>query len=314
MSVVENSVAVIDIGSNSIKLLVAARNECGELTALKTRTVDARIGSGISQSPPRLTEAGMAAGLAAVLELMAEAAPPPPAKTILVATSAVRDAVNGAEFITQVRKAVGHDVRLLSGDEEANLIGAGLLCDPELAGLRDFYVFDLGGGSLECLDFCDRRLAQKTSFALGCVRLMEKFVTDPNAPFRPETRSAVATHVREVLVQSGFNFSTNAKSAVFAGGSMTTTRAIFAAQRGQPLERTSPVVTAAEIRALLDRLAPLPLAERRKIAGLPPARADVFPVALATILAVAEAAQVGEFRHSFYNLRWGLAAEALERR
>ncbi len=305
------SVAVIDIGSNSIKLLVAARNERGQLAARKTRTLDARISAGISQNPPRLGDAGMTSGLGAVRELLAEAAPLSPAKTILVATSAVRDAANGAEFRARVRAATGQDIRILSGDEEANLIGAGLVCDPALAGLRDFYVFDLGGGSLECIAFRDRQAEQKTSLPLGCVRLTEKFMPDPAGPFPAEAGAAVAAHVREALAQSGFRFAPAGMPAVFAGGSMTTTRAIFAAQRGQPLEKTPPVVTVAEIRALFDRVAPLPLAERRRIHGLPPARADVFPVALATILAVAEAAGVNEFQHSLYNLRWGLAAEAL---
>ena len=77
-------VAVIDIGSNSIKVLVAARDGAGVVQALKSRTIDARISAGIGQSEPRLSEAGMAAGLAAIQELLADAAPFKPAKTVLV--------------------------------------------------------------------------------------------------------------------------------------------------------------------------------------------------------------------------------------
>jgi exopolyphosphatase/guanosine-5'-triphosphate,3'-diphosphate pyrophosphatase len=72
-------------------------------------------------------------------------------------------------------------------------------------------------------------------------------------------------------------------------------------------------VTVTELTGLLNRVAPLSLEERKKTSGLPPSRADVFPTALATILAVAETAELKEFQHSFYNLRWGLAAEALKR-
>jgi len=305
------SAAVIDIGSNSIKLLVAARPERGPLVALKSRTLDARISAGISQTPPRLAEAGMTAGLGAIRELLADAAVFSPAKIVLVATSAVRDAANGAEFCARVHAGTKKTVRILSGEEEANFIGAGLVCDPALTGLRDFYVFDLGGGSLECLAFRDRHVTQEVSLTLGCVRLTEKFMPDPAAPFSTEAGASVAAHVREALAQSGFSFASGGMTAVFAGGSMTTVRSIFAAQRAQPLERTPPVVAVTEIRALLDRIAPLPLAERKKVHGLPPSRADVFPVALATILAVADAAGVSQFQHSLYNLRWGVAAEAL---
>jgi exopolyphosphatase/guanosine-5'-triphosphate,3'-diphosphate pyrophosphatase len=306
------SVAVIDIGSNTIKLLVAGRDDRVRLTERATKTINARISTGLSQKPPRLSEAGMSVGVAAIRDLLATAAPMAPTQTILVATSAVRDAANGADFCARVRAATGHDIRILTGDEEASLIGAGLLCDPALANLHDFYVFDLGGGSLECLAFRARRMAQETSLPLGCVRLTEKFVPDPAAPFSTEARTAVVTHVRHTLAGSGFQFTLAGASAIFAGGSVTTVRAIFAEHHGKNLKEITPVVTVPELTALLNRVAPLSLEERKKTAGLPPSRADVFPTALATILAVAETAGLKEFSHSFYNLRWGLAAEFLK--
>jgi exopolyphosphatase/guanosine-5'-triphosphate,3'-diphosphate pyrophosphatase len=306
------SVAVIDIGSNTIKLLVAARNENGRLTERASKTIDARISAGISQKNPHLGEAGTAAGVAAIRDLLAMAAPLAPTQTILVATSAVRDAANGADFCASVRSATSHDIRVLTGDEEANLIGAGLLCDPALASLGDFYVFDLGGGSLECLAFRARRMAQEASLPLGCVRLTEKFVADSSAPFSTEAHTAIVAHVKYALAENNFRFTLTGASAVFAGGSVTTVRAIFAAHHGKNLREISPVVTVPELHALLNRVAPLALEERKKISGLPPSRADVFPTALATILAVAETAGLKEFQHSFYNLRWGLAAEFLK--
>src|SRR4051794_745383 len=120
--------SVIDIGSNSIKILVARRTQTdgGVLTALHNKAIDARISAGISDEEPRLSEEGIARGIAAVRELLASAAPFAPAKTALVATSAVRDARNGAEFCRRILEETGHDVRILSGDEEANLIGRGL--------------------------------------------------------------------------------------------------------------------------------------------------------------------------------------------
>ncbi|HXA13896.1 MAG TPA: phosphatase, partial [Opitutaceae bacterium] len=136
---------------------------------------------------------------------------------------------------------------------------------------------------------------------------------DPTAPFSAEARAATIAHVQHVVAESGFNFNLAGAPAVFTGGSMTTTRAIFASQRGENIYQTSPIVPVVELGTLLDRSAPLPLSERKKIPGLPPARADVFPTALATVVAVAGLAKVKEFQHSFCNLRWGVAAEALGR-
>ena len=305
------SVAVIDIGSNSIKVLVAARDGAGRLQGLKSKTIDARISAGISKETPMLSEEGMARGLAAVRELLADVAPLAPAKTVLVATSAVRDAVNGPDFRARVKAATGHDIRILTGDEEANLIGRGLTSDPAFADLRDFYVFDLGGGSLECLDFRDRQIAQATSLKLGCVRLTERFIKDPAAPLVQAEANALAVHVRDELKRSGFRFSIAAPTAVFTGGTMTSVRAIKGARHGLALEETPAIIGLDTMSHLLDELAPLDLVQRKALPGLPAARADVFPAALVTMLTVADYAHVDRFHHSLHNLRWGMADEAL---
>jgi exopolyphosphatase/guanosine-5'-triphosphate,3'-diphosphate pyrophosphatase len=311
--VVKNpSVAVIDIGSNSIKVLVAARDASGVITALKSRTIDARISAGISKAEPKLSEKGMARGLAAIQELLADTKPFSPVKTVLVATSAVRDAGNGGEFRARVKAATGLDIRILTGDEEANLIGRGLTCDPSLSELKDFYVFDLGGGSLECLLFRDRKIAQAKSFQLGCVRLTEKFIKDATAPLDQAEASALARHVQDELKRSGFRFPVIAPAAVFAGGSMSTVRAIKGARHGLTLEDTPAVIGTDTLADLMDELAPMTLEERKAVPGLPAARADVFPAALVTIITVADYAHIERFHHSLHNLRWGLAAEELE--
>jgi exopolyphosphatase / guanosine-5'-triphosphate,3'-diphosphate pyrophosphatase len=306
------SVAVIDIGSNSIKVLVATRDVTGEITPLKVQSIDARISAGISKHAPSLSAEGMARGLEAIRELLSTAAEFNPSKIALVATSAVRDASNEREFCEHVRTATGHSIRILTGDEEANLIGRGLTTDPTLRELRDFYVFDLGGGSLECLAFRNREIEQAASLRLGCVRLTEKFVPDPSVPLSHAATQNVIAHTREVLALSDFKFALPASAiAVGSGGTLTTVRAIFGAREAKPYEATEPIVPVADLRKLLDTLGEMPLARRKQISGLPRARADVFPVALATLIAIADAGNFGAYHHSIYNLRYGLAAELL---
>ncbi|MBM3872785.1 MAG: phosphatase [Verrucomicrobia bacterium] len=306
-------VAVIDVGSNTVKLLVAERDADGRPAAVLQRTLETRISAGLSGNPPRLSAAGMQAGVDAIVSLLADARARGPDATVLVATSAVRDVVNGADFREQVLATTGHPLRILSGDEEATFIGRGVLSDPALAGLTEFQLFDLGGGSLECLTFRDGHATQALSLPLGCVRLTERFVRHPEAPLSHTDRSAIEAWVRQTLLASGCVPARPAvPQAVFAGGTMTTARAILGARAGLPMERSSPRLAVADLARLLDEVAGLALSERLRIPGLTAGRADVFPAALATVLTVAAVGGYPAFQHTFHNLRWGIAAADLD--
>jgi exopolyphosphatase/guanosine-5'-triphosphate,3'-diphosphate pyrophosphatase len=298
------SVAVIDVGSNSIKVLVARRGPDRGLAAQFSRTIDARISAGISRTEPRLSEDGITRGLAAVAELLADAARFQPAQTLLVATSAVRDATNGDDFRRRIKQATEHELRVLSGSEEANLIGVGLLCDPALQTRRDFQVFDLGGGSLECLTFRDRRIVQAVSLPLGCVRLTERFVSHAADSLAPAEADSISAHCHSQLREAQFRFPPGLpEEPIGTGGAVGTARAILAARAGLSFEHSESVVPGASLRTLLRELGAQSVAERRKVPGLPAARADVFPAALATLVAIADAGGFSGFRHSLYNLQ-----------
>ncbi|HEY5079113.1 MAG TPA: phosphatase [Opitutaceae bacterium] len=304
--------AAIDIGSNSIKLLVAERGADGELNEVLSRVLEVRIGSGIASNHPRLTRDGIENGIAAVAELVTEIGRMGAERIGIVATSAVRDASNGWEFRERVKASSGLEVRILSGIEEANLIGRGLATDAALADLRDFHVFDLGGGSLECLSFRGRTVESEASLPLGCVRLSEKFVADRAAPFGSPEADAITQHVREVLRNSGFPFPVPLGSTVVGtGGTLTNVRAMEGALKGLPMEQADPLLLVSRLRRILAEVGALRLDDRRKVKGLSPERADVFPAALATLIALAELGGFQAFRHSVRNLRWGLADELL---
>lgn len=306
-------VAVVDIGSNSIKLLVAEGSGV-VLTEVLSRTLEVRISAGIGSSEPRLLAQGMERGAAAVAELAAQARAFGADPLVAVATSAVRDASNGQQFRDRVKAAAGVEIRILSGDEEAGLIGRGLTTDPALGDLRNFQNFDLGGGSLECLSFEGRRLRQALSLPLGCVRLTEKLVEDPTRPLGAAGVQRIAEHVRGVLLASGFLFPVPQGCAVVGtGGTLTTLRMMDAAARGVTLEGVDPRIEVATLRRVLSRVSSADLDSRKAIPGLSGSRADVFPTALATLLALAEVGGIQAFQHSLRNLRWGVAFELLSR-
>lgn len=254
----------------------------------------------------------MTLGIAAVRDLLGTAATFAPGQVRIVATSAVRDAANGAEFADRLLAATGHCLQILSGSEEARLIGRGIACEPALQDAVAFHVFDLGGGSLEMLTLVEGRITQLASLPLGCVRITEQCIADPAQPLTLEESDRIRELVRSAIAASDFHFNLPPGSpAVVTGGTATTLRAMRAAAWGRALAVESPVLAVTELRRFGAQLAEMSLAERRRLPGLPAPRADVITAAVITLQELARAAGVDAFRHSFYNLRYGLAAELL---
>jgi exopolyphosphatase/guanosine-5'-triphosphate,3'-diphosphate pyrophosphatase len=143
--------------------------------------------------------------------------------------------------------------------------------------------------------------------------MTEKFFADPAAPLDQDSCTGLALFVKQELRRAGFLFDLPAPAAaVFTGGTVTTIRVLKGALHGVALADTPAIVRVDTVAALLDELAPLDLAGRQRVPGMPASRADVFPAALVTVLAIAESAGLDRFHHSLHNLRWGVAAELLE--
>jgi exopolyphosphatase/guanosine-5'-triphosphate,3'-diphosphate pyrophosphatase len=306
------TVAVIDVGSNSIKLLVAGPGpSAGSVETIFAETIETRISTGISHALPSLSESAMTAGCETITELARLAQGYHPKDIRIVATSAVRDATNSIQFIELVNEATGLEIQTLSGAEEATYIGKGLACDPQITGVNRFIQMDIGGGSLELIRFDHGQIEQALSLQLGAVRLTERFIADRDAALTTETETLIAAHVCSELEASGFAFAPDAGPMIVTGGAFTVTRAVLAAQVDQTIEERSPVLSHAEISALKSKLMALPLHERMAVPHLPATRADIIPAALITIDAVLDTAVRDTVTHSFYNLRYGIAAELI---
>jgi exopolyphosphatase/guanosine-5'-triphosphate,3'-diphosphate pyrophosphatase len=308
-----DTVAVIDVGSNSIKLLVARAGATPKsLETLFSETIETRISAGISRELPSLSNDAIQAGTATIAELQRMAQSYHPTQTAIVATSAVRDAINGNDFVQAVFEATGLQIRILSGTEEATYIGQGLSCDPAIAGMTRFIQSDIGGGSLELIRFEHGQIQQALSLQLGAVRLTEQFITNKEAPLTGEIERAIRTHVTAQLAASGFDFSPTDLPLIATGGAYTVSRSVLAAQVGSDSKHSSPHLERTTLNALKQQLAPLTLQERLSIPHLPAARADIIPTALITIDALLEYAGRSSLTHSFYNLRYGIAANLLK--
>ena len=309
MPVSKKLVGVIDIGSNSIKLLVTSKGEGGTLNSILQTTDETRISNGISKDRPRLSDASIEAACRSVGRLKAEAELSGAQSIAIAATSAVRDANNRQQIADRLKETTGLDLKILTGREEAELIGLGIRCDPNLGSLTDFYVFDLGGGSLEAISFRNGSIGQAVSLPLGCVRLTEKFIKNPQGSFQPDDRKRIESHTREVITSSSFTLDLPAGgAAVVTGGTAAVARHI-----AEEMDRESPDTTLSlkDLEDQLSTLGALPLSDRRNFPGLPSQRADVFPTALATLMAVIKLGKLDRCRQSFYNLRYGVAVMLL---
>lgn len=307
-----DTVAVIDVGSNSIKLLVACAGATpGSLETRFSETIETRISTGISRELPSLSESAITDGTATIKELHRLALEYQPAEVAIVATSAVRDAINGDDFLQSVFETTGLRIRILNGTEEATFIGQGLACDPAIAGMTRFIQTDIGGGSLELIRFQEGVIQQAISLQLGAVRLTERFVTDKDAPLPPETEAAIRSHVLEQLEASGFDFSSPEQPLIATGGAFTVSRAVLAAEAGVDIQKSTPHLQRNTLDTLRQKLVAMPLHERLSIPHLPAARADIMPTALVTIDALLECTGRDRLTHSFYNLRYGIAASLL---
>jgi exopolyphosphatase / guanosine-5'-triphosphate,3'-diphosphate pyrophosphatase len=301
--------SVIDIGSNTIKFLVA---KGPDLKVLDECSDDTRIGIGMGKSDKvMLQPAAIEAAVDCVKRLYKRASKFKPTYEAVVATSAVRDAVNREEFISRVRETIGLDIRILSGDEEAQYVGTGVSKDPNIDSRKPFYLMDLGGGSLEILEFSGGLVRQKVSLPLGAVRLKEKLVKDPAAPMSRGEMSEISEYIAEAISGSGFAFRTPG-AMVGTGGGLTHARLILGHEKGEKGRKTTtPILSLTELRTLTKRVCAMNIEERTKLHKLPLTRADIMPVALIVITTVMELATANSVVHSFYNLRYGMAAELL---
>ena len=301
---------VIDIGSNTIKLLVAS-DEGGKLNPLHTSIEECRISKGISRDRPILLPEAMDRGLAAVQNLIGIARERGVSKIHIVATSAVRDAANGRAFADIIRHRCDHEVEILTGQQEAEAIAFGLSFDPAVVGTHDFYHFDLGGGSLEFNEIRQGDLHRAISMPLGAVRLTEMFVDQPHQPMKAEEQEAIQKHVVQTLEAQGIATPPHDLPLIFTGGSVAVARSLIS---DKPIADPSPEsaqIFLSQLESLYRKLSPIPYEERLRFNYLPPNRADVVCAAILVLTSLISYCKKSFFQHSLFALRHGIAAKTL---
>lgn len=277
--------AVIDVGTNSVKLLVADVSG-REVRPVWEESKQTRLGRGFYETR-QLQPEPIAKTARAVARFTATAREQQAISIRVIATSAARDALNANELVAALEASSGLKVEIISGQQEANWAFEGVTTDLELA-REPLLILDVGGGSTEFILGRGEQQFFQESFPMGTVRLLEKF--PPSDPPKPPESSACREWLRKFLTENVLaklqpvirakfpdEFARGAIQLVGTGGTTSILARIEAGMSDfnrEQIEAT--LLTRERIRAQVERLWSLPLAERRQIVGLPPKRADVI--------------------------------------
>jgi exopolyphosphatase / guanosine-5'-triphosphate,3'-diphosphate pyrophosphatase len=280
--------AIIDVGTNTVKLLVADVR-AGQVAPVITKDTTTRLGEGVEESRC-LSRVAISRTVQAIADYVADAREHGAIEITALTTSAARDADNQQEFLNAVSARTGLVVEIITGEREAELIFRGVVSDPVFARDR-LLIMDIGGGSAEFILGQAGKIERLRSLPLGAVRLTEKFPA-----FADLAEFLRATLRRELTGFDGVRL-------IATGGTNTTLVRVL---KGKVDHAT---FSLDEVRALVMRLNAMTLADRRQVPGLPPERADIIVAGGAVVLFAMEALGVYELTVSVRNLRYGALLE-----
>ena len=294
----------IDVGSNSIRLLVAEYDPAAGINVIDEVKDQPRLAAGLARTG-RLDDEAMERALV-TLRRMREVCRRRGARRIAaVATAAVREAENGAEFVRRVQAELEIPLQVIDADTEAALSYRSVAHHFRLAGVRTL-VADIGGGSLELIGAIDGLVELTLSLPLGAVRLTELHLTGRRHARREV--GSLRTQVRKQLKKALRRGEWTAATVIGSGGTFTTLGRIAIARRGLPIPETihGTSVATGEVETLIDWLTEKTPEQRRLIPGLNPQRADII---LAGLVVAAELLSLVDARTltiSAFGLREGL--------
>jgi exopolyphosphatase/guanosine-5'-triphosphate,3'-diphosphate pyrophosphatase len=299
--------AVFDLGSNSIKFVVA-ETSAGRVRILREHSISTRLAEHLIDTCELRPEA-IERTLTALRQLRAEATELKVEHFRAVATSAVRDSRNRKEFLRAAREVLGFPVRLLSGDVEADTIFSGVTADPHWRD-KDLFILDIGGGSAEWVQGRHGKMEKRISLPLGAVRLRERFLH--TYPVAPDTAGLLVETIRGQLEHPLAHYVLGSRRLVGTGGTITCLAAIEKElHEFDPHKIDHASLTVAQVRDLMNRFTGKTLDQLRAIPGLPHKRADLIIPGTAVALATMELLGAKRLGISVRGLRYGVLTAAI---
>lgn len=290
--------AIIDIGTNSVRLLMAEKDEKGEWKTLRKELRSTRLGEGMTDKAT-IGQGAKERTLSAVGEFTAMAKLEGAEDIFAYGTSIMRDASNGEEFADEVTAASGVPVRILSGKEEAyySYIGA--------AGTSGVItsVVDIGGGSTEiCVGF-GTDVGARHSFRLGCVRCSKQFDTT-TARGRAELKKHCFTLFRETDLMESMR---NVKRWIGVGGTVTSLSSMLQELEVYDSSKVQDyVIHPEDVSKILEKLSKMSYDDKCHMKGLLPSRADIIVAGVVILDSLMEYFALSEITVSDRDLSEGL--------
>ena len=295
-------IAALDVGTNTVLMLVAERTEDGQVRRLADFSRITRLGRGVDRTG-HLDPESAARTLAAIVEFTQQARALGAQKIVTAATSALRDASDGAAFIANVAQRTGVGLEVVSGETEAHLSWLAVVNGLHIDRARRLLIIDIGGGSTELIRAEPGRDLAMASLQMGSVRLTERIVhhDPPSVAETAELRQAIDGAL------DGLGWSLRTDILVGIAGTVTTVCAVALGLRTyDPAVVHGYRLTRREVEDTLARFASLPLAERKKLPGLVEGRADVIFAGAMILSRVMERAGADSVMVSDHGVRWGL--------
>ena len=304
--------AVIDVGTNSVKLLIA-EVVGGAIRPLIEESDQTRLGRGFYETH-RLQPEAIAQTAQVVTRFAAKASELKAGSTRLIATSAARDAHNRADLVKAIETACRLPLEVISGEQEAEWAFCGVTSDPNLEGRR-LLILDVGGGSTEFILGEGKHHVFRESFPVGTVRLLENLRPGdpPSIADLAGCRAWLRNFFNQHLVPALESLLRGTPSVLLVGTGGTTTILARIEKKLPDFDREQIEGTRLSRHQLLQRMVHLwsvPLAERKKIIGLPARRADIIPMGAAIYEAVMEHFKLDELYVSTRGLRFGALLDA----
>jgi exopolyphosphatase/guanosine-5'-triphosphate,3'-diphosphate pyrophosphatase len=299
-------IAAIDIGSNSIRQIIADVSPSGEIRVVDEMKAAPRLGAGLQQTG-RLSDEAADAAIAIISRMSDLATQLGARRKRVVATSAVREAENGAEWLARVKAETGINVTMLDGEEEARLSFRSAQAHFDL-GTGRAVIIDIGGGSMELALSAEGLVERLISFPFGAIRLTEKYFAKGITPQSlRKLRRFVRKQLREELSAKHWR----GARVIGSGGTFTNLAGMVLARQGVLTARTvhGTVVARVELEHLVDYLSALSPAERQAVAGLNAARADIIVAGLAVIAETMARLEARDVVVSTYGIREGILLE-----
>jgi exopolyphosphatase/guanosine-5'-triphosphate,3'-diphosphate pyrophosphatase len=301
-----NRTAVIDMGSNSFRLVVF-QHEPGSWWSLADEIrepvrVSAGMGDeGVLAAAPMERAVSTAAVFASFLEASGVD------RVDVVATSAIRDAPNRDELLGEIRRRTGLEVRVISGAEEA---WYGYMAIVNSTTLADGFGIDVGGGSVQVMHIADRRLLEAESVRLGAVRVSEAFL--PGEKAKPKQLEAVREHVARTLSEFEWWRADGSKRLAAIGGTVRNLASAVQKRMDLPdVDEQGFVLTRDALEELIELLAERPASERGALPGIKPDRGDVILGGALVVAAAMEHGGFSELEVAEAGLREGVFFEHL---